>query len=71
MSRTITEEQVAVQIVICRSDDDREWYHIDVQAPYEGQLKTYGSFASALIQACEEHIPLSEKGRVNETSTES
>lgn len=55
------EEQVAVQIVICRDETGREWYKIDAQAPYDAQLRergSYGNFAALLIEACEACIPL-------------
>ena len=59
------EEQVAVQITICRDEAGREWYRIDVRAPYDEQLikgSSYGAFASTLIAACEAFIPLVDKG---------
>ena len=55
------DEQVAVQIMICRDEAGREWYRIDAQAPYDEQLRkrnSYGAFASLLIEACETFIPL-------------
>ncbi len=59
------EEQVAVQITICRDGAGREWYRVDAQAPYDQQLRecnSYGNFASLLIEACEAYIPLVDKG---------
>jgi len=59
------EEQVAVQITICRDKAGREWYRVDVQAPYDEQLRArrgYGEFASMLIEACEVCIPLTDQG---------
>ncbi len=58
------EEQVAVQITICRDEAGREWYRVDAQAPYDEQLrerKSYGTFASLLIEACDAFIPLTDK----------
>jgi hypothetical protein len=65
------EEQVAVQILICRDEAGREWYRVDAQAPYDEQLRarnSYGNFASLLIEACEACIPLVDQGtEENET----
>ena len=69
------EEQVAVQISICRDEAGRQWYRVDAQAPYDEQLrarKSYGNFASLLIEACEACIPLTDGGQAeDETLTQS
>jgi hypothetical protein len=61
MTREIVEERVAVQIAICRTADGREWYCVDVKAPYDAQLDArgaYGEFVSRIVQVCETCIPL-------------
>jgi hypothetical protein len=57
------EEQVAVQIIICRDEAGREWYKVSVQAPYDAYLRehrAYGDFAAGLIEACETYISLTD-----------